>query len=181
MKTKLFTLLIVLTSLFGCATMMGDRTVNVTGEQIAQKLNEKLAVPISLLKVFDVNLSNSLVTFDKATGRMITTMDTKLSSDLFEQSLAGKLGISGKLRFDAATNAVVLDEPAIDNIHFDGGDKKFNELINAMAKTVGGEMLNGLTLYTVKPEDLNFGGTQYSPKDMLVTDDGLQLTLSPAK
>lgn len=181
MKTTLIALFIILTSLFGCATMRGDRTVNVTGEQIAQKLNEKLAVPISLLRVFDVNLSNSLVTFDKASGRVITTMDTKLSSTLFEQSLAGKLGISGKLRFDAATNAVVLDEPTIDNIHFDGGDKKMNDLINAMAKTVGGEMLNGLTLYTVKPEDLNFGGTQYSPKDMLVTDDGLQLTLSPAK
>jgi hypothetical protein len=50
-----------------------------------------------------------------------------------------------------------------------------------MAKTVGGEMLNGLTLYTVKPEDLKVGGTQYSPKDMVVTDNGLQLTLTPQR
>lgn len=167
--------------LSGCATMMGDRTVNVTGDQIAQKLNEKLALPISLLKVFDVNLSNSLVTFDKTTGRMITTMDTKLSSQLLDKSLAGKLGISGKLRFDAATSAVVLDEPKIEDVNFEGADSKFNEVFNAMAKTVGGEMLNGLTLYTVKPEDLTFGGTTYTPKDMLVTDSGLQLTLTPKR
>lgn len=161
--------------------MSGDRTVNVTGDQIAQKLNEKLALPISLLKVFDVNLSNSLVTFDKTTGRMTTTMDTKLSSELFDQSLAGKLGISGKLRFDAATSTVVLDEPKIENFNLDGASGKYNDLLNAMAKTVGGEMLNGLTLYTVKPEDLKFGGTTYAPKDMLVTDNGLQLTLTPQK
>lgn len=167
--------------LSGCATMMGDRTVNVTGDQIAQKLNEKLALPISLLKVFDVNLSNSLVTFDKTTGRMITTMDTQLSSQLLDKSLAGKLGISGKLRFDAATSAVVLDEPKIEDVNFEGADSKFNEVFNAMAKTVGGEMLNGLTLYTVKPEDLTFGGTTYTPKDMLVTDSGLQLTLTPKR
>jgi Protein of unknown function (DUF1439) len=167
--------------LSSCATMMGDRTVNVTGDQIAQKLNEKLALPISLLKVFDVNLSNSLVTFDKTTGRMMTTMDTKLSSQLLDKSLAGKLGISGKLRFDAATSTVVLDEPMIENINFDGADSKFNEVFNAMAKTVGGEMLTGLTLYTVKPEDLKFGGTTYAPKDMLVTDSGLQLTLTPQR
>lgn len=167
--------------LSSCATMMGDRTVSVTGDQIAQKLNEKLALPISLLKVFDVNLSNSLVTFDKTTGRMMTTMDTKLSSQLFDKSLVGKLGISGKLRFDAATNTVVLDEPKIENVNFDGADSKFNEVFNAMAKTVGGEMLNGLTLYTVKPEDLTFGGTTYAPKDMLVTDSGLQLTLTPQR
>jgi hypothetical protein len=77
MKRILIALIAVVLS--GCATMMGDRTVNVTGDQIAQKLNEKLALPISLLKVFDVNLSNSLVTFDKTAGRMTTTMDTKPS------------------------------------------------------------------------------------------------------
>ncbi len=179
MKIKLVTLILTLLSLVGCATMMGERTVNVTGDQIAQKLNEKLALPISLLKVFDVNLSNSLVTFDKVTGRMTTTMDTKLSSQLLDKSLVGKLGISGKLRFDAATSAVVLDEPKIENINFDGTNGQFNDLFNALAKTVGGEMLNGLTLYTVKPGDLNFGGTSYSPKGMVVTDNGLQLTLSP--
>ncbi len=179
MKKILITLIAL--SLTSCATMMGDRTVNVTGEQIAQKLNEKLALPISLLKVFDVNLSNSLVTFDKTTGRMITTMDTKLSSQLFNQSLAGKLGISGKLRFDAATSTVVLDEPKVENFDVAGAGSKYNDLFNAFAKTVGGEMLNGLTLYTVKPEDLKFGGTSYSPKDMVVTDNGLQLTLTPQR
>jgi PBP1b-binding outer membrane lipoprotein LpoB len=181
MKTKIFSILLILLTISGCATMMGDRTVNVTGDQIAQKLNEKMALPISLLKVFDVNLSNSLVTFDKATGRMTTTMDTKLSSQMLDKTLLGKLGISGKLRFDAATSTVVLDEPKIENINFDGANGKFNEVFSAMAKTVGGEMLNGLTLYTVKPEDLKFGGTTYAPKDMVVTDNGLQLTLSPAK
>jgi Protein of unknown function (DUF1439) len=181
MKTKIFSILLILFAFSGCATMMGDRTVNVTGDQIAQKLNEKMALPISLLKVFDVNLSNSLVTFDKATGRMTTTMDTKLSSQMLDKTLLGKLGISGKLRFDAATSTVVLDEPKIENINFDGANGKFNEVFSAMAKTVGGEMLNGLTLYTVKPEDLKFGGTTYAPKDMVVTDNGLQLTLSPAK
>jgi len=180
MKTKLFILFILL-SLSGCATMMGDRTVNVTGDQIAQKLNEKLALPISLLKVFDVSLSNSVVTFDKTTGRMTTTMDSQLSSQLFDKSLAGKLGISGKLRFDATTSAVVLDEPKVENFNINGAGGKYNDLLNAMAKTVGGEMLNGLTLYQVKPEDLKFGGTTYNPKDMVVTDNGLQLTLTPTK
>lgn len=179
MKFLLFILFALI--LNGCATLGGDRTVNVTGDQIAQKLNEKLSLPISLLKVFDVSLSNSVVTFDKSSGRMITTMDSQLSSQLFDKTVAGKLGISGKLRFDAATSSVVLDEPKVENFNISGADGKYNDLLNAMAKTVGGEMLNGLTLYKVKPEDLTFAGTSYSPKDMVVTDNGLQLTLSPSK
>jgi Protein of unknown function (DUF1439) len=181
MKIKILSIVLVLLSLSGCATMMGDRTVNVTGDQIAQKLNEKLALPIQLMKIFNMNLSNSVVNFDKTTGRMTTTMDTKLSSELFEKTLNGKLGISGKMRFDAATQSVVLDEPKIENLDLDGVGGDFSKIFNAMAKTVGGEMLTGLTLYKVKPEDLKFGGTTYAPKDMLVTDNGLQLTLSPAK
>lgn len=177
MKKLLSTMLVLL--LVGCATMMGDRTVNVTGNQIAEKLNEKLAVPISLMKIFDVNLSNALVTFDQETGRMKTMMDTKLSSQLFDESVAGNIGISGKLRFDTAKNAIVLDEPKIESLSFDGTDDKFNQVLNALAAEIGGDLLNGLTLYTVKPEDLQFAGTQYNPKDMVVTNQGLQLTLSP--
>ena len=104
-----------------------------------------------------------------------------MSSQLLDKSLAGKLGISGKLRFDAATNAVVLDEPKIENVNFDGAGSKFNGAFNALATTLGGEMLDGLTLYTVKPEDLTFGGITYAPKDMVVTDNDLQLTLTPQK
>jgi hypothetical protein len=162
-------------------TSLGDRTVSISEGQIQQKLNEKLAIPISLLKVFDVNLSNSLVTFDKATGRMHTTMDTRLSSNLFHENLSGKIGISGKLRFDQASSSVVLDEPKVEQFNLDSADGKYNELLNALAKTVGGEMLNGLTLYTVKPEDLNIHGTQYNPKDLQITDQGLQITLSPLR
>lgn len=177
MKPILSALLVLM--LVGCVSMLGDRTVNVTGDQLAEKLNEKLAVPISLMKIFDVNLSNALVTFDQETGRMKTVMDTKLSSQLFDESVAGHIGISGKLRFDAAKQSIVLDAPKIENLSFDGTDDKFNQVLNALAAEVGGDLLNGMTLYKVKPEDLQFAGTQYSPKDMVVTDKGLQLTLTP--
>lgn len=179
MTTKIFISLLILLALSGCATMLGDRTLNITGDQIAQKLNEKLALPIQLMKIFNINLSNSVVNFDKATGRMTTTMDTKLTSELFEKTLIGKLGISGKLRFDAASQSVVLDEPQVENLDLDGAGGNFSKIFNSLAKTVGGEALNGLTLYKVKPEDLQFGGNTYSPKDMVVTDNGLQLTLTP--
>lgn len=172
-------IILVCLALSGCASLIGDRTVNVTEAEIQQKLNEKLAIPISLLKVFDVNLSNALVTFDQTTGRMHTTMDTRLSSALFNENMSGKLGISGQLRFDAAKSAVVLDEPTIEQFNFDGTSEQYNDLLNALAKTIGGEMLNGLVLYQVKPEDLTFGNTQYMPKDMVVTDKGLQIMLSP--
>ena len=160
---------------------MGDRTVNISEAQLQKKLNEHLAIPISLLKIFDVNLSNSTVKFDSRTGRMVTSLDTSLTSILSDKVLAGKLDISGKLRFDVATNSIVLDDPKVESLNLDGLGSKYGEFFNLIAQKLGGEMLNGLPLYTVKPEDLTVGSTQYNPKDMQITDKGLQITLSPVR
>ena len=163
MKTKIFFILLILFAFSGCAT---DRTVNISEAQLQEMLNKKLALPISVLKIFDVNLSNSQVSFDRTTGRMFTTLDTNMNSSVLDKSLAGTLGISGKLRFDAATQSIVLDDPKIEQFNLDGAGGKYNDLLNALAKTVGGDMLNGLMLYIVKSEDLKYGSTQYNPKDM---------------
>lgn len=175
-----FILGLFLLSLAGCASL-GDRTVNVTEAQLQQKINERLAIPISLLKIFNVSLSNSQVKFDGRTGRMHTTLDTSLTNLLSEKVVAGKLDISGKLRFDMATSAIVLDEPKVESINLDGLGGKYGELVNLMAQKLGGEMLNGLALYTIKPESLKIGSTQYTPKEMLITDMGLQVTLTPTR
>lgn len=179
MKTKLFSFLIVL--LMSSCALMGDRTVSISEAQLQQKLNERLAIPLSLLKIFDVNLSNSIVKFDSVTGRMNTTLDTQLTSKLTNKVMAGKLGISGKLRFDAATSSIVLDDPKVESLNLDGLGGKYSEFLNLMAQKLGGDLLNGLPLYTVKPEDLMVGSTQYNPKDMQITDKGLQITLSPVR
>jgi hypothetical protein len=183
MKFKALLLLVtclIAVFLSGCA-MMGNRTVNISEAQLQNRLNEHLAVPFSLLKIFDVNLSNSTVKFDSKTGRMVTSLDTSLTSALSNKVLAGKLDISGKLRFDATTNSVVLDDPKVESLNLDGLGSKYGEFFNLIAQKLGGEMLNGLPLYTVKPQDLSVGSTQYSPKDMQITDKGLQITLSPVK
>jgi hypothetical protein len=179
MKGKLFSLLFIFL-LSGCA-IVANRTVNISEAQLQQKLNEKLAIPFSLLKVFDVNLSNSTVKFDVATGRMNTILDTKLSSKFNNKIMTGKLEISGKLRFDAVSSAVVLDDTKVERLDLDGLGSKYSEILNLIAQKLGGEMLNGLPLYTVKQEDLRVGSTQYSPKDMQITDKGLQITLSPVR
>jgi hypothetical protein len=180
MKLKALFILLFALLVNGCA-MMGDRTVNISEAQLQKKLNERLAIPISLLKIFDVNLSNSTVKFDNKTGRIVTSLDTSLTSILSDKVLAGKLDISGKLRFNVATNSIVLDDPKVESLNLDGLGSKYGEFFNLIAQKLGGEMLNGLPLYTVKPEDLTVGSTQYNPKDMQITDKGLQITLSPIR
>lgn len=164
-----------------CTTLSGDQTVMVSEQLVQEKLNERLAVPVSLLKIFDIQLSNAVVNFDEQSGRMQVGLDSELTSKLFKENYPGKVSISGKLDYDASKQAVVLLEPAIEQFSFATLDTKQVDILNAFAGAMGGELLNGLVLYEVKPESLNVNGTQYAPKELKLTQQGLQITLSPEK
>jgi hypothetical protein len=179
MKAKLFVFILILLSLSGCALMGGDRSVNISETELQKKLNDRLAVPISLLKIFNISLSNSLVKFDEKTGRMTSSFDTHVTSVLTDKPVAGQLGISGKLRFDPTDNSIKLDDPKIEQVSFSGLTGKNSELLTTLAQQLGSEVLNGLTLYTIKQEDLKYGGRQYHPKSLQVINNQLQMTFSP--
>jgi hypothetical protein len=181
MKTKLFAFILVLLSLSGCAVLGGDRSVNISEAELQRRLNDRLAIPISLLNIFDISLSNSLVKFDDKTGRMTSSFDTNMTSVLTDKPVAGQLGISGKLRFDPTDNSVKLDDPKIEHFNLAGLGGKYSDLFNVLAQQLGGEMLNGLTLYTIKPEDLQYGGRRYNPKSLQMVGNRLQMTFSPAQ
>lgn len=176
-KAKFLSLIFPLFFMIGCAGF-SDHTVYISEQQIQSKLNEKLVIPLSLLKVFDLSLSNANVKFDHATGRMHTKFDTQLMNQLTGKRMAGKLAISGNLQLDTITNSVILNDAEVDDFVIDGVEPKYADAMTGMAKMLGSQLLNGLNLYTVKADSLKVGTTQYYPKEMKVTDRGLVVTLS---
>jgi hypothetical protein len=162
-----------------CATLMGERTVRMSASQIQQKLNHKLEQPFTVMRVFHVQLSNAVVTLDPATNRIHTTMDTSIASDLLANTATGKASLSGLLKYDAARNAVILDQPAVDAIQLDGANSQWSSVAQKLAKEIGSKWLSQVVLYEVKPEELTYGGTHYQPTDLRMTADEVQVTLKP--
>jgi hypothetical protein len=178
-KTKFLSLIFpIIFILFGCAGF-SNKTVYISEQQIQTRLNEKLVIPLSLLKVFDLSLSNANVKFDHATGRMHTKFDTQLTNQLTGKKMAGKLALSGNLQLDTVSNSVILNDAEVDDFVIDGIEPKYADAMTGLAKMLGSQLLNGLNLYTVKADSLKVGKTQYYPKEMKVTDRGLVVTLTP--
>lgn len=176
LKNVFFTICLVLLS--QCATL-GERTVSMNTSQLQQKLNSKLAKPVTLLRVFHIQFSNALVSLEPGAGRIHALMDTSIRSDLLAETATGKLGLSGLLKFDPARNAVVLEQPAVDSLVLDGTSQQWSGLAQQLARDLGSKWLNQIVLYEVKPEDLTHGSTHYQPSDLKVTADGIQVTLKP--
>ena len=162
----------------GCAAV-APRTVTVSEAELQSKIAETLAVPITLLKIFDISLSNPVIKLDAATERLNAQLDADIRNPFSGAPLSGKLNISGKLRFDAASNSVMLADARIDNLKLDGLGGKYGEVLNLLASRLGEEILNNVPLYTLKAEDLKAGTTEFVPRDFKVVGNDLVVTLVP--
>ena len=171
---------LILTMLLSqCATMMGERTVSISAAQLQQKLNHKLMKPLTVMRVLHLQFSNAQVTLDPASGRIHTTLDASLGSEMLAGTATGRTSVSGLLRFDAARQAVMLDQPVIDAIQLDNASPELNGMLQQVAREAGARWLNQLVLYEVRPEDLTYAGVHYQPTEIRLTADEVQVKLKP--
>lgn len=171
-------LLLACLLLAGCASLQ-QRNVTVTESELQQKISEQFVLPISVLQIFDIQLTNPVVRLDGASERLYAQLDTGMDNPLNGKPILGKLSISGKLRFDAAYNAIMLSDARVENVQMDGLDGRYNQLLTQLASKVGAELLNNTPLYTLKPQDLQSGSKHYIPQDLRVVGKTLKVTLVP--
>jgi len=173
-------LLISLTALItACAS--GPRSVSISEAELQQRMTEQLSVPITLLNIFDISLTNPVIRLDEGIERLNAQMDSIISNPLNGEALTGKINISGKLQFDGTRSSVVLTESKIENLKIQGMglDDKYSELLNLLVAKLGGELLNNVPLYTLKPDDLRVGNTRYAPSQFNIVGRELKITLKP--
>jgi hypothetical protein len=176
-KLSSFFTLVCAIFLASCATLT-ERTVTVTQAQIQQKLQDKLIAPITVLKFFNVALSQPVIQLDGQTERMTASLDALVSNPL-SRALKGKATISGKLRFDVPSNAILLTDAKIESLNVEGLGSRSSELLTLLGQQLGADLLDDLPLYTLKPDDLKVAGIVFAPKQMRITPQGLQVVLSP--
>jgi hypothetical protein len=167
--------------LSACAAMSGPRTVNLSEAQLSRLMDERMNKALSFLKIFDITLSNPKVALDPANGRVITSLDAAMKNPFSGNRLTGAAKISGKLNFDAATNSVVLADTRAEQFKLDNMPSQYASQVNAIGKMVASEFMRDFTLYTLKPEDLQAGGVNYTPGKFEVLSNALAITLNPAR
>lgn len=176
---KFFVLLpcfLVITLISGCASL-STRTVSISETDIQNRIAKNLNAPITLLKMFDVKLSNPIVKLDEKTGRLNTTLDAHIANPLNKKAITGKLSISGTPRYDAASNTLMLSNTKVDKLNIDDADVQFNKLVSTLTEGFGEGLLNDIPLYSVKPEDLRIGNRTFAPTEFKVVGDYLFVTL----
>jgi len=93
--------------------------------------------------------------------------------------LTGDFAFSGKLKYDAEKRDIFLSDAKFDSLQLAGGflDEKIRNKLNVKIS----EFAQQTPIYTFKPDELTFLGTQLEISSIDVVNDGILLKLHPLK
>lgn len=183
MKSALTRILIVLAAVWlsACASLLGPRDVEFPLAKLQASLNHKFPFNNRYLALFDVNVSNPKLALQPESNRVLTTMDASIAPPFMKNAWQGSFTISGALQYDPAKNAIVLTDPRMEKMEMAGIDPGYSRQVAKLGGLLAEEILNGVTLYTLPPEQLRYAGTRFLPSKITASSESLVVTFEPVK
>lgn len=168
--------------LAGCASVLGPRTIVVSEAQLLEAIARKFPFGIRLLDSVQFAAVSPRLRLLPEENRIATELDLNALEGLGGRPLKGTVGLSYGLRFEPADASIRLAQVRLDRLDF--GTGTMASLLQGqggrLAAALGERLLDGLPVYTLKPEDAErIRGHGYVPGDIRVTPAGLAITLQP--
>ncbi|SNS42129.1 Protein of unknown function [Noviherbaspirillum humi] len=181
MKLSLFAAVLPALLLTSCASLVGQRQVDIPLEKIQDTLSSRFPFNNRYLDLIDVSVSNPRVSLQPQSNRLLTSMDAAIAPPFLKSSWKGNMAISGRLKLDAARNALLLADPKVESMNVDGLGSAYSGPMAKVAGFLAAELLNDAVLYTFRPGDLRYAGVQFALTAIDTTASGLRLTLEPVR
>lgn len=181
MKLRTILLLAAMLLLSSCATLLGSRDVEIPLSRLQDTMSRKFPFNNRFLELLDISITNPHVSLQPETNRIMTSMDTSIVPPFLKTSWKGNLAVSGNLKFDPARNALVLGDPRVEQFVIDGLDSPYARKITAAGSLIAEQLLDNMELYTFKPEELRYAGTDFTLSKITTKSNSLVVTFEPAK
>jgi hypothetical protein len=146
-------------------------------QQVQDAVQRKFPYQRTVSQVFDVSLMNPQVGLLPDTNRVSVRLDARLVSPFMPQPVNGVFTLSSQLAYDAASHAVVLRQPTVDNVAVSGDAQAYTQQINAAAALLATQLLTNYPIYTFKPEQLQFAGVNYEPGTITILTNGIRVQI----
>jgi hypothetical protein len=171
--------LIAAGALVACASLLGERQVDVPLEKLQSAIERRFPADQRVLALFDLHLSRPQLAL-LPDDRLALTVDASLAQSFLRNALTGSVSVSGRLVLDTQKNQVVLAAPRLERFAISGMDEAVARQVSRAANGVLERALLELPVYSFRPEALRYAGVQYQPTAIATTASGLRVTLVPA-
>lgn len=173
--------LIAVGMLASCASLVGPRQIEVPLTRLQDGLDRRFPVDNRALELFDIRLSRPQLTLLPDSDRVALTMDAYVAPPFLKQSWSGRLALSGRLYVDAASSAVLMADPHVDQFAIDGIDPALQRRLGKVANLLMDQVVRDVPVYHFRMEDLRYAGVQFVPTRISARSDALVVTVEPAR
>nr|WP_227875413.1 MULTISPECIES: DUF1439 domain-containing protein [Paraburkholderia] len=146
-------------------------------QQVQDAVQRKFPYHRSVQQLFDVTLTNPVVTLLPDRNRVAVRVDAHLESPLMQEPVSGAFTLSSELAYDAPSRSVILKSPTVDSVDMAGSAAVYAQQVNAVAAMAATQLLANYPIYTFKPDQLQFAGVNYEPGTITILTNGIRVQI----
>jgi hypothetical protein len=129
--------------------------------------------------IVDVELTNPIVRLDGARNRVAIAFDAGVRSPFLGNVVNGRATLSGVPRYAATDRTFLLGDLALDALDVPGMPARVADEVRRIAGGIAREALDGVPIYTLRPEDGRMFGQDLEPESVSVEGERLVLRVRP--
>jgi hypothetical protein len=145
-------------------------------QELQTLVERRFPASMRYAQVLTVRLTRPRIDLNGGANRVTTHLDAQITNSMLPAPpINGSVALDSGIRYDAATRAVLMDNPNVSKVDLDGTPPQYRDLMNAIGNVVAQEVLKDYPLYTFTPEELHVGGKDVQPGTITVDDDGIRV------
>lgn len=146
-------------------------------QQMQQAVARKFPYHRDISSIVDLQLDSPVVGTRPEANRLSVGAHAHIESPFLREPTDGHFVITSALAFDRDRHAMVLRQPAVDQIDFPQLSGQYQAEVKGALELAVAQLLDGFAIYTFKPDQLSFGGVHYEPGDITVLPDGVRVAI----
>lgn len=166
----------------GCAGLGGPRTIEVSEARLLEALNRQFPFNSRVLGALELVVVQPRLKLLPAENRLATEFDVNVDPLMGGRPIAGTLGLSYGLRFDAAEHSVKLEQPRVERLDLGSAGGWLQGRAGRVAAALAENLLSELRVYQLPPDDVQrLQSHGLRPGAIRVTPHGLAISLEPVR
>jgi hypothetical protein len=167
--------------LASCASLSGPRRIELSESRLQAGLERRFPLHNRMLELFDVRLTGPRLAILPQSDRVALTMDVSVAPPFLRQSWDGTMTLSGHLYVDAARSGVFMADAHVDRFDIQGMDGGRANDLGRAADVLMNQLVRDVAVYSFRPEDLRYAGTQFVPTRLDTVSGALIVTVEPVR
>jgi hypothetical protein len=167
--------------LASCASLSGPRRIELSESRLQAGLERRFPLHNRMLELFDVRLTGPRLAILPQSDRVALTMDVSVAPPFLRQSWDGTMTLSGHLYVDAARSGVFMADAHVDRFDVQGMDGGRANDLGRAADVLMNQLVRDVPVYSFRPEDLRYAGTQFVPTRLDTVSGALVVTVEPVR